>query len=88
MNNKIPNAVPMVWQEFVTNRGFFILSVATFLSFIPAFDFFEYGRLRINNKVSENLRNAVKFAVMVVICLLSVMSLSTANFNAFIYFTF
>jgi alginate O-acetyltransferase complex protein AlgI len=88
MNKKIPDAGPLVWQELVTNRGLFILSLAAFFSFIPAFAFFKYIRSWLNNAVSENLRSAIKFAVMVIICLLSFMSLSTANFNAFIYFTF
>jgi len=88
LNNMIEPSLPIIWQESITSRGIFIVLVALFFSFIPALNIYNAIRLRITNNLTDSMINGIKLGIILTVYMLSIMSRSISNFNAFIYFTF
>jgi hypothetical protein len=88
LNNYISPEIPIVWQDIITNRAIAILCFAAFCSFIPSLKIYKTICERLNAPESTGKTNGIKFATGIAVYTLSIMSLSTSTFNAFIYFTF
>lgn len=84
----IPSANIVIWEDLLSNRGLLVLGVAVLISFFPAFSVFDRLHQQFLNIRSEVAFNGVKFASLMLITVLSILALSNANFNPFIYFRF
>ena len=88
LTNYVPAPTLIVWQDFLTNRGLFVLCLAAFISFFPAFGIYDRVRQQLAASTSENAWYGVRFASLMVVAVLSILALSNAKFNPFIYFRF
>jgi len=79
---------PILWHEFITNKGMFVLFVAALFSFCPALKSYDILNNLITKQISKETMCGLKFATLMLLCILSFLFLSTANFNTFIYFKF
>ena len=77
---------PIIWQEFVNNRGLFVMAVATLLSFFPAFPLYRHINKKIN--FSGFFMVKIKYIAILVLQILSIATLCNSTFNPFIYFRF
>ena len=76
----------IIWQEFINNRGLFILAVATLLSFFPSFPLYRHICERFY--FSGFFLVKIKYICIVLLQILSIAALCNSSFNPFIYFRF
>ena len=86
LNGLASASSPIIWQEFINNRGLFILAVATLLSFFPAFPLYRHIRERFY--FSGFFLVKIKYISIVLLQILSIAALCNSSFNPFIYFRF
>jgi len=88
LSARIPSVYPVPLEALAGGRAFFTLAVAAVISFLPSLAGLGALWNRIWAPASQGLQNAVQFACLLLLCLLSLSYLSNTTFNPFIYFRF
>jgi len=83
-----PSTSIIIWEDLLTNRGLFILCLAAVISFLPAFNLYDRFRERIVAATAGIVLDGTRFAFFTFVAIFSILALSNAKFNPFIYFRF